>query len=80
MWLQGDAMNKWISVKERLPPIQTPVLGVIDLHTERVVDVVSRSGNTGEFMHGYRIIPKPQVTHWMPLPSLPIPEPEKAGG
>jgi hypothetical protein len=60
---------EWVDVRERLPDLQTPVLGVVDLGSEGLrVDIVSRSGNTGEFNHGYRIIPKPPVTYWQPLP------------
>lgn len=76
--LQRLRAGGWRSVADELPPVQTPVLGVIDFGKGQVrVDVVSRSGNTGEFRHGYRIIPKPPVTHWQPLPNPPAAEPKE---
>lgn len=64
-------MSEWISVNDRLPELQTYVLVVVDLgNNDLVVTIGSRSGNTGEFRHNYRVMGS-TVTHWMPLPEPP---------
>jgi len=61
--------SRWISVEERLPERNEPVL-VVD---ESGVNVGSYSPMLDDWwsLQGDRMAPGPQVTHWMPLPEPP---------
>ena len=67
-------MNDWISVRERLPKDDSPVM---------VGDASTNDSTTGCYYNEGVIAwawddrdAVKQITHWMPIPDLPKPEPE----
>ena len=81
------AQPKWISVEERLPDDNVDVLVYIASKKENVDSVIAITQYTHS-MHGYNIegwcspwqycFWDREVTHWMPLPSMPDPPKEDA--
>lgn len=60
-----ERLNKWVSVKERLPSENNRYMVVFDdLEPEHCIGFSSFSTETQEFNHT-------DITHWMPLPELP---------
>ena len=64
----------WISVKERLPEDGIPVL----IHSARGYAIAYRTEHShpilGEWIGYYGLWGFCEVTHWMPLPELPMEE------
>lgn len=58
-------MSEWISVKERLPEVETNILAYIGYGCI----VVCWLTYDGYWQGAARIFDKDEVTHWMPLPS-----------
>lgn len=66
-------MQKWISVKKRLPPDDKPVLVTYLGHCTRrhYCDMIAtRNGDQWEYYDGTGECGM-DITHWMPLPKLP---------
>ena len=61
-------MSEWISVKDRLPCEQEPVL-IFDgtIQVDQLVDDEDEPGLQWEYNFD-----NPSVTHWMPLPEPPV--------
>lgn len=67
-YVRADSLPGWISVDERLPDINVPVLGI----DGGVIVVVMLEGDTWYQTHTVGIDPPLAfVTHWMPLPEGP---------
>ena len=70
-WLARAAQSEWISVKDRLPEINTYVLAA----TSRglvIIDRVCDYGRGKEWVSGHSDNP---ITHWQPLPLPPTANP-----
>lgn len=76
---RGLVMNEWISVEDRLPKIQTPVMVKEDWIDEIQIASLLKDGKTwwehsinhicnGDACCDFEI---KDITHWMPLPELP---------
>ncbi|MDW1110196.1 DUF551 domain-containing protein, partial [Mannheimia haemolytica] len=68
--------NGWISVKDKLPPIETDVLGLCDISGMQLILIVSRELADNEWyflsVNQYGLDDDViAVTHWQPLPKLP---------
>ena len=64
-------MEKWISVKEKLPEENTRVIGAFPSKDKNAVDgtlVTQLEFKRGIFFNSYRTIKS--VTHWQPLPKF----------
>lgn len=64
---------EWISVNDRLPEMNVPVICYWNAHGSRIYVVCvmeDRNGYVGFI--DYRIsVSHPEITHWMPLPDPP---------
>lgn len=75
-------MSEWISVYERLPEIETDVLGLCNVQDKQLTLIVSREIGDGEYwfspvgFNGVSYDEVVEVTHWQPLPKLPKKVPE----
>lgn len=70
-WQARAAQSEWISVKDRLPEINTYVLAVTSrglVISDRVCDY----GRGKEWVSGHSDNP---ITHWQPLPAPPTTNP-----
>jgi hypothetical protein len=59
-------MEKWISVKDRLPGVGTKVLACFKAQFEWVMFTARMTRHDGVYAPGYAT-----STHWMPLPEPP---------
>jgi hypothetical protein len=65
-------MSEWISVKDRLPLLGREVRIRLD-DTSELQDAIWQSD--GDWWWGERFFAFERVTHWMPLPDPPQPQP-----
>ncbi|EPZ00347.1 DUF6378 domain-containing protein [Mannheimia haemolytica] len=68
--------NGWISIEDKLPPIETDVLGLCDISGMQLILIVSRELADNEWyflsVNQYGLDDDViEVTHWQPLPKLP---------
>ncbi|AWW63915.1 DUF551 domain-containing protein [Mannheimia haemolytica] len=68
--------NGWISIEDKLPPIETDVLGLCDISGMQLILIVSRELADNEWyflsVNQYGLDDDViAVTHWQPLPKLP---------
>ncbi|MDW0999941.1 DUF551 domain-containing protein, partial [Mannheimia haemolytica] len=68
--------NGWISIEDKLPPIETDVLGLCDISGMQLILIVSRELADNEWyflsVNQYGLDDDViAVTHWQPLPEPP---------
>ncbi|MEG9481269.1 DUF551 domain-containing protein [Mannheimia sp. HC-2023] len=69
--------NGWISIEDKLPPIETDVLGLCDILGRQLILIVSRELADNEWyflgvnQYGLDDNDVIEVTHWQPLPKPP---------
>lgn len=73
-------MSKWISVKDRLPEIETSVLIYVskekEMHTAQFCNWEKEicdnwHVSAGKYIYDPLVFEREEVTHWMPLPEPP---------
>ena len=67
----GEAVERWIGVEERLPPVHDLVIANSNPYGPVLADRTTSNPQHGWSCDGY-------VTHWMPLPSPPVSNSEGA--
>lgn len=68
-----DGENKWISCEERMPSIEEAVLVAFenDIFTANLITPGGLLKWYLSYHHSEEVIEISDITHWMPLPSLP---------
>lgn len=84
----NNVPTKWISVSESLPERAISINGRIEDESDEVLAFIASTGAMfiAEYWHDEAVWTEstelrwlPGVTHWMPLPNYPLPEPPKEG-
>jgi uncharacterized protein DUF551 len=63
---------RWVDVRKRKPASNEEVLGVIALPDLRLVDIVVFDDRDESWTLASDLLEDVPVSHWMPLPKLPL--------